>query len=247
MTPISHAVELLAMAKRLCVLTGAGVSAESGIPTFRASDGLWDGHSIEEVATPSGWKRNPQLVWDFYHARRATAGSVTPNPGHVALAEIERDFGKDVTLATQNVDGLHRAAGSVSVLELHGSLRRTRCTDCGKVEDRGYDTLPPMPTCACGAVARPDIVWFHEMLPQDVWRKAERAASTCDLFFVVGTSAVVYPAAGLIDVAKGGGATVVEFNLTKTDASERVDLSLFGKSGETLPALVAEMRTRLRA
>ena len=178
MTDAEQAATLLRQARRVCVLTGAGVSAESGVPTFRASDGLWEGHRIQDVAHPDGWAANPQLVWDFYHARRAKAGSVSPNPGHDALAELEGRFDR-FTLATQNVDGLHQRAGSRTVLELHGSLRRTRCTGCGAVADRGLGPLPPMPMCGrgCGAVERPDIVWFGEMLDHRVLRAANTAAA----------------------------------------------------------------------
>lgn len=236
-----RAAELLLKSHYICVLTGAGVSAESGVPTFRASDGLWEGYAIGDVATPEGWRRDPQLVWDFYHARRATAGSVQPNPGHDALATIEAKFGDRFTLATQNVDGLHQRAGSVNVLELHGCLRRTRCTDCGAVADRLLEPLPPMPRCECGHPVRPDIVWFGEMLPQGIWAKAEAAARSCDLFLIVGTSAVVYPAAGLIRTAKARRtpAAVVEFNLTETDASTHADVGVYGPSGETLPKVLA--------
>lgn len=241
MTPVEQAASLLKSCQRLCVLTGAGVSAESGIPTFRASDGLWEGHSIEDVASPGGWQRNPQWVWDFYHARRAAAKAVSPNPGHVALAQIEARLGPRFTLATQNVDGLHQVAGSVNVLELHGALRRTRCTGCGDLRDRGLEALDPMPRCDCGEVIRPDIVWFGEMLPTDVWRKAQKAAEACDLFFVVGTSAVVYPAAGLVSMATNTSprAKVVEFNLSETDVSADVDVGVYGPSGVSLPQVAA--------
>lgn len=240
MTDIERAADLLRHAKRVCVLSGAGVSAESGVPTFRASDGLWEGHRIEDVAHPTGWAKNPQLVWDFYHARRAKAGSVSPNPGHVALAKLEERLGDGFTLATQNVDGLHQRAGSRNVLELHGSLRRTRCTGCTDTVDQGLDPLPAMPTCQmCGEVVRPDIVWFGEMLDDRVIRAAGRAASLCNVFLVVGTSAVVYPAAGLIPMARRNGAKVIEFNLTRTDASDLADVGLYGPSGQTLPAVVA--------
>jgi NAD-dependent deacetylase len=236
-----RAASLLRQARRVCVLTGAGVSAESGVPTFRASDGLWEGHRIQDVAHPDGWAKNPQLVWDFYHARRAKAGSVSPNPGHDALAELEKRF-DSFTLATQNVDGLHQRAGSRAVLELHGSLRRTRCTGCIDVTDQGLDPLPAMPTCVmCGAVVRPDIVWFGEMLDERVLKEAGRAAATSDVFLVVGTSAVVFPAAGLVALAARGGAKVVEFNLTRTDASEFADVGLYGPSGQTLPAVLAAL------
>lgn len=238
---IQSVAALLKSAKQICVLTGAGVSAESGVPTFRASDGLWEGHSIQDVATPEGWRRDPQLVWDFYHARRAKAGSVQPNPGHFALAQIEKQFGDRFTLVTQNVDGLHQRAGSQNVLELHGSLYQTRCTECGVVKNRGMEALPAMPRCECSGVERPNIVWFGEMLPPAVWSKADQAARNCDLFLIVGTSAVVYPAAGLIHTARSHShsAKIVEFNLTKTDASPLVNIGVYGPSGEALPKVIA--------
>lgn len=238
-----RAAEFLRAAKCVCVLTGAGVSAESGVPTFRASDGLWEGHHIEDVAHPNGWRKDPRLVWKFYNARRANVATVKPNPGHDALAKMERHWGEKFTLVTQNVDGLHRQAGSSRVLEVHGSLRRTRCTACGEIADRGLETLEAMPACgSCGGVARPDIVWFGEQLPQDVWQAAEMAAFDCDVLLVVGTSAVVYPAANMIPLAKGGGTKnpagrVIECNLTQTDASRFADVGLYGPSGETLPKL----------
>ena len=242
MSDIERAADLLRAAERVCVLTGAGVSAESGVPTFRASDGLWEGHRIEDVAHPAGWAKNPQLVWDFYHARRATAGRVVPNPGHVALATLAERLGDGFTLATQNVDGLHQRAGSRNVLELHGSLRRTRCTGCSDRVDQGLDPLPAMPTCAaCGAVVRPDIVWFAEMLDDRVIGEANRAAARCQVFLVVGTSAVVYPAAGMVPLARRVGASVIEFNLTRTDASDLADVGVYGPSGQTLPAVVAAL------
>ena len=236
---IRRAAEALTQARRVAVLTGAGVSAESGVPTFRASDGLWEGHRIEDVATPEGFLRDPRLVWKFYNARRENVGKVQPNAGHRALADMEKRWGEDFTLATQNVDGLHRAAGSKRVLELHGSLYRTRCTGCEKIEDRGLEPLGELPECpACGALLRPDIVWFHEALPEGIWAQAARSAAACDLFLVVGTSAVVYPAAGLISMARKPGATVIEFNLTETEASAQADIGLYGKSGELLPRVL---------
>lgn len=244
---LERAANLLRDAEKVCVLTGAGVSAESGVPTFRASDGLWEGHRIEDVASPDGWHRNPKLVWNFYHARRAKAGSVLPNAGHVALAKMEAHWGENFTLVTQNVDGLHQRAGSKNVLEVHGSLRRTRCTGCDVTTDRGLEALPELPDCpSCGAMLRPDIVWFGEALPQDIWQQAELAAFECDVLLVVGTSAVVYPAAGLISIAKGGGVKhprgrVIECNLTRTEASRHADVGLYGPSGETLPAVCEAM------
>ena len=240
-----RAAEVLSRAKRVAVLTGAGVSAESGVPTFRASDGLWEGHRIEEVATPFGFARNQVLVWKFYNARRANVRTVRPNPGHFALAAMETRWGADFAIATQNVDGLHQAAGSQTVHEIHGNLRRTRCTHCGEIRDQGLTELPDLPLCdSCGSILRPDIVWFHEPLPEKVWSRAEQAAANCDVLLVVGTSAVVYPAASLIPIAqqsRSPGATVIECNLTRTDASDRVDMGLYGPSGETLPKLCAQI------
>lgn len=246
------AAEALAAARRVAVLTGAGVSAESGVPTFRASDGLWEGHRIEDVASPDGFRRDPKLVWQFYNARRANVAQVKPNPGHRALAELEAHYPDGFTLVTQNVDGLHQQAGSRGVLEVHGSLRRTRCTECGAVRDRGLEALPDMPTCdLCGGLLRPDIVWFGETLPTRVWEQAVEAAEACDVFLVVGTSAVVHPAAGLIHLAhrraewlgRGDGATVIEANLSRTVASDAADVGLYGPSGQTLPRVLELLRS----
>jgi NAD-dependent deacetylase len=236
---LGRAAGLLRGAERVAVLTGAGVSAESGVPTFRDAGGLWEGHRVEEVATPSAFARDPVLVWRFYNARRDALRTIRPNPGHLALARLEERLGPGgFTLVTQNVDGLHRAAGSRHVLEVHGSLARVRCTGCRRVEERA-DDLGDLPRCPdCDAMLRPDVVWFEEMLPEDVWRQAVAAASACDCFLVVGTSAVVYPAAGLIDTARGNGAPVIEVNLKPTAVSHRVDVGLYGPSGEVLPRLM---------
>ncbi|MBY0514862.1 MAG: NAD-dependent deacylase [Gemmataceae bacterium] len=242
---LERAADALRRAARVCVLTGAGVSAESGVPTFRASDGLWEGHRIEDVASPFGFQRDPRLVWDFYNARRANVKTVTPNPGHHALVALGDRFGPNFTLVTQNVDGLHRVAGSRNLLEIHGSLYRTRCTGCRAVADRGLDPLPELPHCECGALLRPDIVWFHEMLPEDVWEAAQEAAAACDVLLVVGTSAVVHPAASLIPIAqrsKSPGATVIEVNLTETEASRYAAIGLYGPSGQVLPRLVERLK-----
>lgn len=241
---LDRAAAALRRADRVCVLTGAGVSAESGVPTFRASDGLWEGHRIEDVATPSGFARDPDLVWKFYNARRANVARVQPNPGHFALVKLEDRWGDRVTVVTQNVDGLHRAAGTKNLLEIHGSLYRTRCTRCEEVADRGLEPLAPLPHCECGGLLRPDIVWFHESLPVDTWEAAMTAAHECDVFLVVGTSAVVHPAASLVPIAKRSrspGATVIEVNLTRTEASAFADIGLYGPSGEVLPALLTKL------
>jgi NAD-dependent deacetylase len=239
---LDRAAQWLRQAERVAVLTGAGVSAESGIATFRGGGGLWEGHSLEDVATPEGFRRDPALVWRFYNARRAAVRNARPNPGHQALAALEDRWGSArFALATQNIDGLHRAAGSRHVLELHGNLGRVRCSGCGRVEDRAGEVLPDLPRCAaCNALLRPDVVWFGEMLPQDVWREAARAAAECRCFLVVGTSAVVYPAAGLIEMARAVSAGVIEVNLQPTAAAAGC-LGLYGPSGEVLPRLVEEM------
>ena len=245
---LDRAADVLRHAGSVAVLTGAGVSAESGVPTFRASDGLWEGHRIEDVATPFAFRRDPRLVWQFYNLRRANVATVKPNSGHHALAKLEERWGEDFALVTHNVDGLHRAAGSRNVLEIHGSLYRTRCTGCEKVEDRGLEPLGDMPACPhCAELLRPDIVWFHEPLPESVWSAAMRAAHRADVLLVVGTSAVVYPAADLIPIAKGDRGlkpvpgTVIEFNLTRTEASRLADVGVYGPSGQTLPRLVERL------
>jgi len=244
-TALDRAAELLRKADRVAVLTGAGVSAESGVPTFRASDGLWEGHRIEDVATPMGFERDPELVWQFYNQRRVNVSKVQPNAGHLALAKLEKRWGIRFTLATQNVDGLHQRAGSKNVLELHGCLSRTRCTGCELIEDRGLEDLGKRPECpTCSAPLRPDIVWFHEPLNDEIWSAAQDAAARCDVLLVVGTSAVVYPAAQMIPLAKNGRferaipANVIEFNLAPTEASRLADVGIYGPSGEMLPKLL---------
>lgn len=239
---LDRAANVLDNATQVVIFSGAGVSAESGVPTFRASDGLWEGHHIEDVATPDGFERDPDLVWAFYNARRDNVRSVKPNPGHFAIAELEKLVGR-VTVATQNVDGLHLVAGSTTVLELHGSLRETRCLGCGVIRNRGLEVLGPKPLCPnCNGQLRPNIVWFRESLPRKTWTAAEDSVTACDVLIVVGTSAVVYPAAGLISLAKSAGATVVEVNLTPTNASGYTDIGLYGPSGMMLPKVVERLR-----
>jgi NAD-dependent deacetylase len=247
---LEQATTWLRRVQRVAVLTGAGVSAESGLATFRGAGGLWEGHRVEDVATPFAFERDPTLVWRFYNARRANLRTVQPNPGHQALVALEKYFahqvggesGENFAVLTQNVDGLHQAAGSRRVLELHGSLRRVRCTRCKYIMDRGVEELPELPHCPeCGHLLRPDVVWFHEMLPADVWQQAAEATAASQCFLVVGTSAIVYPAAGLIDAARDAGAAVVEVNLEATIASRRGGLALRGPSGVVLPQLVERL------
>jgi NAD-dependent deacetylase len=239
---LTRAAGLLRRAGSVAVLTGAGVSAESGLATFRGGGGLWEGHRVEDVATPWAFVRDPVLVWRFYNGRRAALRSARPNPGHLTLARLEDRWGSQrLTLATQNVDGLHQAAGSRNVLEVHGSLCRVRCSGCGKADDRGSEALPDLPRCDCGALLRPDVVWFGEPLPLDVWHTAERAAAACDCFLVVGTSAIVYPAAGLVQTARSAGAAVIEVNLEPTAASADATVGLYGPSGQVLPRLAERL------
>ena len=237
---LDQAADCLRRARRVAVLTGAGVSAESGVPTFRGGGGLWEGQRVEDVATPFAFARDPALVWRFYNARRTALRTVRPNAGHQALVSMERHWGEDhFTLATQNVDGLHRLAGSRHVLELHGTLSRVRCTGCNVVEDRGQEELDELPHCTqCGNLLRPDIVWFHEMLPEQVWLDAAKAAEECEAFLVVGTSAVVYPAASLVEMARTVGAPVIEVNLERAAGGT---VGLYGPSGEILPRLAERL------
>lgn len=231
--------EWLNKARSVAVLTGAGVSAESGVPTFRGADGLWKQHRAESLATPEAFTRDPKLVWEWYDWRRTVLAQVRPNRGHYALAELEHRV-PSFTLITQNVDGLHELAGSQNVLRVHGSIWRLRCLACGREQEDRRTPLPQVPPhCECGGMLRPGVVWFGESLPQDIWRQAEAAARAADLFLVVGTSAIVYPAAGLAHTAKAAGARVVEINVAATALSDAIDESLRGPSGELLPLLLA--------
>jgi NAD-dependent deacetylase len=230
---------LLKTARSVAALTGAGVSAESGIPTFRGNDGLWKQYRAEDLATPEAFERDPKLVWEWYDWRRCLIAKAKPNAGHFALAELERQV-PSFTLITQNVDDLHDDAGSRNVLKVHGSIWMVRCTLCGEEHLDRTAPLPELPPrCECGALLRPGVIWFGESLPPDVWQQAERAAAAADLFLVIGTSAVVYPAAGLASIAKRAGAKVVEINIMDTPLSNWIDESLRGPSAELLPQLMA--------
>ncbi len=226
----------------ITVLTGAGVSAESGIATFRGAGGLWENHSIEEVATPQGFARDPLLVWRFYEARRAQGARCAPNAGHLALARLEHQFKGRCTLVTQNVDGLHTIAGSRRILELHGSLWRVRCTKCSfKAEDRRVP-LPEMPPrCSCKALLRPDIVWFGEPLDETILGQAIEAADNCGLFLVVGTSGVVEPAASLARIASANGAEVWEVNPEATPLTPICARSIHSRAGAVMDDVVDEL------
>lgn len=214
------------------------MSAESGVPTFRGNNGLWKQYQAEDLATQEAFSRDPKTVWEWYDWRRCLIAEAKPNAGHFALAELERRI-PNFTLITQNVDDLHDAAGSRNVLKVHGSIWMLRCTRCG---DERLDRTVPLPElppkCGCGGLLRPGVVWFGEMLPARVWQNAERAAEEAEVFLVIGTSALVYPAAGLAGIAKQSGAKVVEINIEETPLSRRTDAFLQGPSAELLPQLM---------
>lgn len=228
---------LLTKSTRVVVLTGAGISAESGVPTFRGEEGLWKKFRPEELATFDAFMANPELVWEWYEYRRKIVEEIKPNPGHLALVDFQNHFDQ-FDLVTQNVDGLHHQAGSRNVVELHGNIRKNKCIQCGKKYESLEGTIEGVPPkCPCGGNIRPDVVWFGEMLPQDAIRHAFDVSERCDLFFSVGTSAVVHPAASLPSIAKRSGAFVAEVNVSPTEISHLVDETLLGKSGEILPSL----------
>ena len=228
----------LLTAKKVVILSGAGVSSESGISTFRDKDGLWEKFKPEDLATPSAFQRNPQLVWEWYAYRRKKIQSVKPNPAHVAIAKMEKMF-PEFLLVTQNIDNLHQKAGSRKLVELHGNINRNKCFTCEKISsDSKSDSKTVPPLCPCGGYLRPDVVWFGELLPEKALEPAQRASIEAELFFSVGTSALVYPAASLPFLAKEAGAFVVEINTGETEISPAVDELLLGKAGEILPVIV---------
>jgi NAD-dependent deacetylase len=229
----------LSSARSIAVLTGAGISAESGIPTFRDAGGLWRNFRAEDLATPQAFTRDPKLVWEWYDWRRSLIAQAEPNAGHYALAELEKRA-PEFTLITQNVDGLHDRAGSTRLLKVHGDIWTLRCTACGHERQDTRPKLPQLPpTCQCGATERPGVVWFGENLPSGIWSRSEHAAASADVFLVVGTSALVYPAAGLVHLAKASGAKVVEVNPAETPVSGMVDFSWRAPAAEALPLLIS--------
>lgn len=237
-------VKRLRKAEKIAFVTGAGISQESGIPTFRGKDGLWRNHDVMRLATVDAFYDDPGLVWKWYNERRANIFEAKPNDGHVAIAEFE-EFAETAVL-TQNIDGLHQRAGSTRVLELHGSIVRIRCTVCdfSKETCEEFSEIPPI--CRCGGVLRPDVVWFGEALPQDVWQQAITYASQCDAMIIVGTSLVVSPANTLPAYAKQNNALLVEINVEETAMSAWMDLSIRDTAACLLPEMVTNLR-QLRA
>lgn len=237
-----EAADRLSAAGAVAVLTGAGISAESGVPTFRGPQGLWRTFRPEQLATPEAFMRDPALVWEWYRWRRSLIAGVAPNEGHLALARMEQRR-RPFTVVTQNVDGLHARAGSRDVIEVHGSIWRDRCwQDPGHVFDRNpageigpFDAPPPR--CSCGALLRPGVVWFGERLDPALLERAVEAVRAADVLLVVGTSSIVYPAAGLPEVAREAGACVIEVNPEATALTPLAHLSLRGTAGTVLPEL----------
>jgi len=236
-------IDKLSDSKSIVFFTGAGISAESGIATFRGKEGLWNKFKPEELANFDAFMRNPELVWEWYNYRRKIVHEARPNAAHLTIAEMQNHF-KEVTVVTQNVDNLHRRAGSKKIFELHGNIERNFCVNCKKNHNEDLDFAHGVPKCDCGGLIRPGVVWFGEYLPEDQFRGGELAAMKADVFFVVGTSAVVYPAAGLVYTARASGATIVEINIEETEISSSVNYSYFGKAGEILPRIFEEYKLR---
>lgn len=240
MGDLESARDLIASCDDIAVMTGAGISAESGVPTFRGPGGLWEGHRPEELATPNAFAADPHKVWRWYDWRRGLVAECEPNPAHHALVRLEQRT-ENFHLITQNVDGLHRLAGSEEPTELHGNLWITRCTYCADIREDRRVPIPIPPMCeVCGEMLRPHIVWFGESLDAANLDRAAEATAACDVMLVVGTSGVVCPAAGFVDLALRGGATVIQVNLEPTPQTGRVQYAFEGKAGEVLPELVPE-------
>ena len=237
---VAQARQWVESARAVAVLTGAGVSAESGVPTFRGAGGLWRNFRPEELATPAAFARDPELVWEWYDWRRSAIARAEPNAGHLALAALERRK-PEFWLITQNVDGLDERAGSRRVIKLHGDIWQLRCLACGREERNLQVPLEPLPPrCPCGGLMRPGVVWFDEPLPVEMLEAAFDAARCAEVFLVLGTSSVVYPAAGLPQMALERGGRVIEINLEPTELSRVAQISLRGKTGELLPQIVGQ-------
>lgn len=235
-------IEALRSSRHVCVLTGSGISAESGVPTFReAQTGLWEQFDPHELATPEAFQSDPELIWKWYRWRRELIAKVEPNAGHKALVDLAGQV-NEFTLVTQNVDGLHQRAGSQNVIEFHGNLFEDRCFVEGCVVTDDYDASATVPTCpGCGSNLRPGVVWFGEAIPQNALQDSMTAASSCDLFLSIGTSSLVWPAAGLADTARAAGATIVEVNPDTTPLSNATDFQLNGNAGTILPELLERL------
>jgi NAD-dependent protein deacetylase/lipoamidase len=237
-------IKKILSSERLVFFTGAGISAESGIPIFRGKNGIWNKLKPEELANFDSFLKNPALVSGWYRHRREIVCESKPNAGHLAIAEMEKYF-PDVKVITQNVDNLHNRAGSKIVYELHGNIERNYCIKCKKIFTGDLPFEEKIPRCDCGGLIRPDVVWFGEYLPEDQFKFSENAAENADVFFIIGTSAIVYPAASLIYTAKESGAYLIEINIESTEISRLADISLSGKSGEILPQILECLKGKL--
>ena len=234
-------VDKLKGAHSIVFFTGAGISAESGIPTFRGENGIWNKLKPEELANFDAFLRNPKMVWEWYNHRKKVIHESQPNAAHHSIAEFQNHF-EEVTVVTQNIDNLHRRAGSRRIFELHGNIERNYCVNCKTYYNEELEFKDGIPKCKCGGLIRPDVVWFGEYLPEYEFDEGEKASINADIFFIVGTSAVVYPAAGLIQSAKRGGAVLVEVNLTRTEISSFVDYSFTGRAGEIMPVILEKYK-----
>jgi NAD-dependent deacetylase len=236
----------LARARAVTVLTGAGISADSGVPTFRGADGLWRNFRAEDLATPEAFARDPRLVWEWYNWRRELIAAKRPNPAHDALAMMEQRYDRFL-LITQNVDGLHRAAGSRKLLEIHGNIWKVRCTVCGRIEENRDVPIANLSAClpscsSCRGLLRPHIVWFGEALAEGDLDRCCEAVASCDVMLIIGTSGIVNPAASLAGIAKAAGAFVAEVNLDATPNSPIVDVSIQGRASEAVPLLLEQKK-----
>ncbi|ASJ00848.1 NAD-dependent protein deacetylase [Thermococcus gorgonarius] len=246
---IEEAVRVILKARFAIAFTGAGISAESGVPTFRGKDGLWKHYKPEELATPEAFERDPALVWDFYRWRMQKILEAKPNPAHYALAELER-LGILRAVITQNVDDLHHEAGSENVIELHGNIFRVRCTSCSYRENlkesgriREFVNSKDLPRCPqCGSLLRPDVVWFGEALPRTALERAFKLAEKSDVVLVIGTSGVVYPAAYIPYIVKEHGGKVIEVNVRRSGITPIADIFLRGKAGEVMAKILDRAR-----
>lgn len=235
-------INRLIEAQYIVFFTGAGISAESGIPTFRGKDGIWNKLRPEELANFNAFLRNPEMVWEWYSHRKKIIHESRPNPGHRAIAAMQ-DLFKNVAVITQNIDNLHRRAGSRTIYELHGNIERNYCIQCKTYYNEELPLEGKIPKCTkCGGLIRPDVVWFGEYLPQDQFIASENAARDCDIFFVVGTSAVVFPAASLIYTARDNGAYIVEVNIAETEISRIANESFYGEAGKVLPVIIEKLK-----
>ena len=239
--PIRQIAGQIKASTRVVVMTGAGISQESGVPTFRGADGLWQNFRAEDLATPEAFHRDPVLVWQWYDWRRGLIKPLKPNQGHYALVELEKRI-QDFTLVTQNVDGLHRAAGSENPMEMHGAIWSVRCLECGNTFENREVPIKILPKCeACGGLLRPGVVWFGEALDEKILHAIYACLQRAQLMLIVGTSGMVQPAASFGIVAKRAGAFVAELNRSNTPQSPLFDLSIQGKAGELLPQLVEQI------